>query len=72
MFQPVMTTIESSNESQMLNEEKLQFFMWWDMIQLENIKNKLIMIEKGNQLPSLKSNYRGQKSWVVLASERSH
>lgn len=52
VLQPVMTTIVKSNESQMLSEDKLQFSLWWDMIQLEKIKKKIITIEKGNWLPS--------------------
>jgi len=42
------------------------------MVQLEKIKNKLIMIQKGNQLPSKESKYVGKKSWVVPASTWSH
>lgn len=35
-----MTTVVKSNEIQMLSEDKLQFSMWWDMIQLEKIKKE--------------------------------
>lgn len=66
-----MITILKGNENQILSEDKLQFAMRWDMIQLEKIKDKLIMIEKDNQLHSKESKYTG-KSWVLPASKRSH
>lgn len=41
VLHPVMTTVVKSNESQMLSEDKIQFSVWSDMMQLEKNKNQI-------------------------------